>query len=1044
MLDSARRILLELADVPASQRMAWISRRCAGDQALFAEVQALVDQMEAPDEGRPDAVPGRWLAPGTVIDDFTIVEVLGAGAAGVAYVARQYVPPRDVALKVLRGNRSADDVRRFELEADVLARLDHPGIARVYASRAADDTTPAYIAMELVDGVPATEFAIARDLGVTECLTLVAHICDAVHHAHQRGVIHRDLKPANILVTADGQPRVLDFGVARLVGGTSDLEHETQVGQLVGTLPYMSPEQVGGDPADLDIRTDVYALGVLLYHLLARTLPFDFSELNLTEAARVVCHGEARRLSEVRPEISKDIDSIVRRAMARVRDRRYESAAALADDLRRVAQGLPIAAHHDSAWSGLREHLRVSRLVATAAAVGLIGFGALAGYAIYQRTEARDAADALSRQLARATIERGRLLARMGNLPVAESLLWQEARRNPDGVAAQWALRELYARFPSAWEAHAHTGPADVVRFSPDDRLILSGGRDGSVHLLQARDGAQVHHWQDHGPSGVATVGFASGRRWVYAVGHDGRVVTREVETGAVVGDWRLDVGRVEDAVLAVDGTLVLSSTSQHDDQVLGQVWTATIVEGQPKELWATPGRATLGIALAPDGQTVVVGTSDGQITALDRHSGVQRWQRPGHEREVARVAWSPDGRWLASGSTDRTVRIWDAATGTVHQTMSSGNGTSRSVAFSPDSRRVVSAGWWRVDVWDVATGTLLHDDIGASQGWYDARFSASGDQLVIGSATGGVRLWELAATFVLRPASPGAPLTVAFDTDRAALHPVIGRSDGRITVLSPGGPPIAVRHGERLDHVAVDSAGRQFVSVGRAPMLRAWRHGGHGIVPTAALDEGDALSVALSRDGRLAAVGEVGGRLRLVSAADASVAVTVEGEGSDLLAVRFDATATRLFTAYRDNRVVVRDASDGRALATFDAQSPPFALAFNDETGQLAVGTWDGSIVVWEVESGRVVANLTGHARLVTDLDFLSADSLCSTGRDGTVRVWSLDDPSELALLRQRGVGGEGVRVVDDGHRLAVLFEDGLTEFIDLARLDARIAGHR
>ncbi len=1046
MLAPAERILLELADVPPSQRMAWIARRCQGNPALFAGVQALVEQMEAPDDARVEPASGgeRWLAPGTVVDDFTICQVLGAGAAGVAYIARQESPPRDVALKVLRGRCGPDAARRFELEAEVLARLDHPGIARVFASRAAHDTTPAYIAMELVDGIPATEFAVTHDLPVTDCLTLVARICDAVHHAHQRGVIHRDLKPANILVTADGQPRVLDFGVARLVGGAARLAGDTQVGQLVGTLPYTSPEQVAGDPADLDIRTDVYALGVLLYHLLARTLPFDFSERNLTDAVRAICQGDVVRLTERRPDIGRDIVAIVRRAMARSRDRRYESAAALAEDLRRAAEGLPIAAHRDSAWVGLREGLRRSRLVATAAAVGLIGVAALAGYARVQKTEARDAATALSRQLALATVERGRLLARMGNMPVAESLLWQQDEISPGDATVLWALRELYARYPSAWETPAHPQDVQVVRFSPDDRHVLSGGRDGSVRLMSARDGASVFFWTDHAPAGVATVGFASSGSVVYSTGHDGRVVTRDVASGTLKTDWRLDAGRLESTDLLVDGTLVLTTTRRRDGEVEGGVWTASLTAGSPRRVWTAHGRSVLGVAPAPAGREVAVGTSDGQLTVLDLQTGVVRWQRPGHERETARVAWSPDGQWLATGGTDRTVRIWNAVTGELQQTLSTGNGTTRSVAFSPDSRRVVAAGWWRVDVWDVGTGQLLRDDIGASQGWYDARFSASGEQLVIGAAGGSVRLWELADTFVLSQALPSAPLSVSFDIDRAALHPVIGRSDGRIAAFRPGGPPFAVRHGARLTALATDATGRQFVSAGADPLLRAWRHGGNGVVPQATVQEGDALSVALSRDGRLAAVGEVGGRLTVVSPEDGRVVLTVGGEGSDLLAVRFDAAGTRIFTAYRDNRIVIRDLSDGQALSTLHGSSPPFVLAFHEETGRLAAGTWTGAIDVWDVATGRTVAQLTGHARLVTDLDFLSPDTLCSTGHDGTVRVWSIGHPSELALLRQRTVGGEGIRAVDDGQRLAVLFEDGLAELIDLARLDARIAGHR
>lgn len=1052
-LNEAERILIELADVPPAQRMAWLARRCEGAPALRADVQTLVDQFEASDESRAlrdatqSAVLDRLLAPGTVVDDFTIVGVLGAGSAGVAYVARQSDPPREVALKILRPSRGADARRRFEFEGDVLGRLDHPGIASVYASHAPMDGTPAYIAMELVDGMPVTDYAASHQLDVGTCLRLVALICDAVHHAHQRGVIHRDLKPGNILVTAGGQPKVLDFGVARLVGGAGLSTSATQVGQLVGTLPYMSPEQVAGDPGDLDIRTDVYSLGVLLYHLLAHRLPFDLTELNLTAAVRAICDSDPVHVASDRPDLRGDVAAIVGCAMARARERRYPSAAALADDLRRAASGEPIATRRDSAWRSLRDRLRRSRLVATGAAVGLIGVAGLAGYAIVQRGEARQTAVALARQLARATVERGRLLARMGNLAVAETLLWEQAAAAPDDVATHWALRELYARYTSAWEIQAHTDEVQTVRFSPDDRHVLSGGRDGRVVLSLARDGSLVRDWQDHAPAGVVSVGFASAGRQVFSVGRDGRVMARDLASGESVATWQAGAagGRVEDAALSGGGVLVVAWSELRNGQPWGQVVAAPLIEGRPYTLWTAPtGVVPTSVTHSPDGHAVVVGTSDGQLTRLDAATGAVRWQRGGQQSEVARVAWSPDGLWLATGGTDRTVRIWDAVTGDVRQTLAGANGTARSAMFSGDSRRVVSAGWWRVDVWDVTTGQLVRDDIGASQGWFDARFSSSAEQLVMGSAQGTVRLWELGGEMALHPGLPSAPLSVSFDTDRAALHPVIGRSDGRITVLDPGGAPLYVRHGVRLEQVAVDGAGLQFVSVGAGPMLRAWRRGGNGVVPHVTLEEGDALSAALSRDGRVAAVGETGGRVTVIATDDGRRLLTVDGDGSDALAVRLDAGGTRLFTAYRSRAVAIRDIADGRTLATFRSSRVPFALAFHEGSQRLAAGTWGGTIDVWAIDTGVRLASLTGHARVVTDLDFLSADVLCSTGRDGTVRVWSVTEPSELALLLQRGVGGEGIRVVDDGQRLGVLFEDGRADLLDLARLDARIAGHR
>lgn len=1045
-LRPAERVLVEMADVPAAQRLRWLTRRCEGEPLLLAEVHLLMDQFEAPDLPHlpPQTVTGAstLLAPGTHVDDFVILGLLGAGAAGVAYIARQQMVGREVALKVLRTGDSPTAQKRFELEAEVLARLDHPGIARVYASRGAREGAPAYIAMELVEGEPIPDYVAAHTLAPKALLELVARVCDAVHHAHQRGVIHRDLKPGNILVTSDGHPKVLDFGVARLVHAAgAGADDQTQVGQLVGTLPYMSPEQLAGDPGDLDIRTDVYAIGVLLYHLLSGQLPFDFAELNLAEAARAICQRDPVRLAVLRPDLPPDVDVVVGCAMARLRERRYESAAALAADLRRAASGVPIAAHRDSALVTLLHRLRRSRLVATAAAAGLIGVAGLAGYAILQRTDARAAADALAAELGRSTVERGRLLGRMGNLPAAEQMLWQRAFADPAVPTSHWALRELYARYTSIWDVQAHSQEVEVARFSPDDRLAISGGRDGRVVLLRVRDGAVLRQWADHAPVQVLAAGFLPDRNRVFSVGADGTVILRQLDADQPSTTWHLPGIEVRDAALLGTDTLAVAAQRPSGGS---QLLLVSLEDGTSRTLWTTASAGVDGVAPSPDGRAVGIGTSDGEVVTVDVASGRVRWRSDAHEGEVTKVAWSPDGLWLASGSNDRTVRLLDAATGLVRRTMTAWNGTMRSVAFSADSRRIASAGWWRVEIWDVDSGALLRDDIGASQGWYDARFSSAGDALLIASSQGSVRLWDLAPPVMLHAASPGAPLWASFDTDRAALHPVVGRSDGRIEVLQAGGTPHMVRHGQHLAQVAVDAAGRMFASAGGGPLLRVWRHDSLGAVPVLTVEEGEAVSVALSADGQFVAVGELGGRLTVIRTSDEQRLYTLPGDGADLLAVRFDDTGTRLFTAYRDRRVIVRTAGDGRVLQAWQSPSAPFVLAYHAPTGRLATGTWAGPIDVFDVGTGERVASLVGHARLVTDLDFLDGDVLVSTGRDGTVRAWSVSTPSELALLRQRAVGGEGVRAVDDGQRLAVLFEDGLAELLDLTLLDARIAGNR
>ncbi len=356
-------------EVETEQRGAFLDHLSTSDPTPRREVESLLAE-DALQANSPPVFMGTMTLAGKRIGAYQIVDVLGEGGMGVVYEAEQEQPRRAVALKVLKpGLASPELLRRFEGESEALARLHHPGIAQIYAAGTAETSLgpQPFFAMELVRGAPLREYAQSHHLNTRERLELIARVCDAVEHAHQRGIIHRDLKPSNILIEEDGQPKILDFGVARVTDSDVQATRQTDVGQLIGTLAYMSPEQVLADPLELDTRSDVYAIGVILYELLADKLPHQLSN-KLHEAVRTIREEDPARLSSMNRAYRGDVETIVAKALEKDKGRRYSSAVALATDIRRYLADEPIMARPASTIYQLRKFARRHKALVTATA----------------------------------------------------------------------------------------------------------------------------------------------------------------------------------------------------------------------------------------------------------------------------------------------------------------------------------------------------------------------------------------------------------------------------------------------------------------------------------------------------------------------------------------------------------------------------------------------------------------------------------------------------------------------------------------------------
>lgn len=381
-------------DLPPEERRSYLDDACAGhpemrrdlealltrdaSESLFLETPAVVQFVESDD--RSGVVSSRDIPQPASIGPFRILRLLAEGGMAFVYLAEQENPQRRVALKVIKpGLASEQAIHRLEHEAVILARLQHPSIAQVYQAGVAEfglGRQP-FFAMELVDGPSLVRYAEREGLDTRDRLKLFQVVCEAVHHAHQRGVVHRDLKPDNILVDNAGRPKVLDFGVARITD--ADIVRapvHTMTGQFVGTIPYMSPEQVSGDSASVDARSDVYALGLICYRLLTGRLPYELSDKLIHEAVRVIRNDEPTPISSIDRIFRGDLETIVHKALEKDRERRYQTASDLGTDIGRYLHHEAIVARPASAAYQVRKFARRHAALVSALVVVLLALSA--------------------------------------------------------------------------------------------------------------------------------------------------------------------------------------------------------------------------------------------------------------------------------------------------------------------------------------------------------------------------------------------------------------------------------------------------------------------------------------------------------------------------------------------------------------------------------------------------------------------------------------------------------------------------------------------
>ncbi len=997
-----RAIFDQIVDLSAAERERMLHARCAGDsdvRALVERLLAQADRPTAPIDVRPLASPlqsviDAAVAPpdrvtsGVSVGAFRIIRPIGRGGMGEVFEAEQQHPQRRVALKLLRADLlTPESRRRFELEAHVLGRLQHPGIACIHEAGVYElpGGPRPYFAMELIRGQPLDEHATTARLPVRNRLDLFARVCEAVEHAHRAGVVHRDLKPSNILVDESGQPKIVDFGVARFVheGDVARSMH-TVAGQLVGTLAYMSPEQVTGDAHIVDSRSDVYGLGVVLFELLAGRLPLDVTGRPLPEVARMIREDEPTSLGTVSSLFRGDLDTITGKALEKDPARRYASAGELAADIRRFLRDEPVIARPPTTTYQLRKFARRHReLVAGVAAAFLILIVGLATVSWFAIREARQRrlADARTREALWASyrngIAAGDSSTRMGDAPEAARLLDSTP---VDARGWEWS----YLRLRSDRSTRTITASSKAVRsVAIVDKTVWTGDDDGWIRRWDCDTGGLVAEQRAHDSGVVVLIAPTQGER-CYSASAAGEVAAWDRARGALL--WRARAsGAVHDQAVLASGKEIAVPMPQR----VGFLDSRT---GTEIRSFSLPVASVDNPIVDPTGQALLCRVNDVHV-CFHLASGRELWRRSGwfarfsgrgtevtlysglgrgvttvdtftgativEMDDVTGLPWGSAGNRLAT-VIGTTVRLLDPADGRVvlelpgHSTnvvcLSADEGSS--VAATSDSSGLVK-------LWDARDSARPFTIRSSNDAVRAGRVAPDGTRAVT-AGWGCVKLWNLVdgaerwSTFVLKRVIT----STEFSPDGAKV--AAGGHDGVVVVLDA----------------------RDGTEITRTPML------GASIAGLAWSRQEPGLLAALP-DGRLAAI---------------------RAERGD--AVEFIRTPLRSLSsiaASPDGRSIVLGGAEGAWISTTDR--PLF----------VALG-------VMEPEHGP--------RSLVFDPP---GTRVGMAGADGAISIWNAAQRTRAWRREQPGQGGvEALAFTPDGRRLAAGFETGVVRLLDAQSGDA------
>jgi len=986
--------------------------------------------------------------PGTKIGRYELLSLIGEGGMGLVYLAEQKEPvKRRVALKIIKpGMDSVQVIARFEAERQALALLDHPNIAHVFDAGTTETGRP-YFVMEYVKGMSITRYCDQRKLDVEQRLRLFREVCEGVHHAHQKGIIHRDLKPSNILVSLHGDravPKIIDFGIAK--AAASSLTEKTMFtfqGQLLGTPEYMSPEQVDLATQDIDTRSDIYSLGVVLYELLAGVLPFEreslekigFSELqrtlreqepaspsvrlsNLGEKAKAIADSRMTQVLPLARRLHRELEWIPLKAMRKDRCRRYKSASDMADDIQSYLNGNPLLAGPETAMYRMQKFVHkhagsvaTAALVSVAVILGLVVsviFGCRAEQARQQEAAARiQVEQALMRaeKAERATKEKAEELRRT---LYVNSIQLADAKYREANIRC---VRELLESCPNdlrGWEWYRLRHISDQssmtisgykervksVAFSPDGKRIISGGLDQTVKVWDAETGNELMTLRGH-KERVQSVAFSPDGKRIVSGSDDKTIKIWDAATGTELMTLLGHSDKVWFVAFSPDGKQIVSGSPDGTAKLWDATSGAEVMTLRGHKNWV------VSAAFSPDGKRIISGSNDATIKIWDAATGAELLTLRGHDSGVFSVAFSPDGERIISGSNDTTIKIWDSVTGAELMTLRGHDNWVDPIAISPDGKRIISgSGDNTIKVWDSATGAELMTLRGHSDEVNSIALSPDGKRIVSSSGDKTIKVWDAAirTEAVTISGHEDSVWSIAFSPNGKRI---VGSVDRTLKVwdVATGTEVMTLHDDSWSEDASFSPDGKRIVSGGGGKTVKVWDAETGDELMTLPGHSDIILSVAFSPDGRRIISGSADKTVKVWDSATGDELMSLRGHKKRVKSVAFSPCSKRIVSGSDDNTIKIWDAATGTELRTLHGHSNKvWSVAFSPDGKQIVSGSSDKTVKLWDTANGEEVMTLRGHINWVIPVAF-SPDGkrIISGSGDNTMKVWDASTGAEL-----------------------------------------------